>query len=52
MKAIVPDGSQANDKTGKRIRAALTAQLQTQGWDIERFALCKQKIGNCAGDFF
>ena len=52
MKAIILDGSQANDKTGERVRAALTAQLQTQGWDVEQFALCEQKIGNCAGDFF
>ena len=52
MKAIIPDGSQANDKTGKRVRAALTAQLQTQGRDVEQIALCEQKIGNCAGDFF
>ena len=52
MKAILLDGSQENDNTGERVRAALTAQLQTQGWDVEHFALCEQKIGNCAGDFF
>ncbi len=31
---------------------ALTAQLQARGWEVEHFALCEKKIGNCAGDFF
>ena len=52
MKAILLDGSQANDKTGERVRAALMAQLQTRGWDVEHFTLCEKQIGNCAGDFF
>jgi multimeric flavodoxin WrbA len=52
MKAILLDGSGANDHTGERVRAALTAQLQTQGWDMEQLALCEKKIGPCAGDFF
>lgn len=52
MKAILLDGTQANDSTGERVRAALEAELKTQGWDIEYFNLCEQKIGNCAGDFF
>jgi hypothetical protein len=46
MKAILLDGSRANDNVGGRVRAALTAQLQTQGWDVEHFALCEKKIGN------
>ena len=52
MKAIILDGSHANDSTGGRVRAALTAQLQAWGWDVEHIALCEKKIGNCAGDFF
>ena len=52
MKAILLDGSSANDSTGERVREALTEQLQSQGWDVEHFALCENKIGNCAGDFF
>jgi len=52
MKAILFDGSQTNDITGRRVRAALTVQLQAQGWDVEHIALCEQKIGNCAGDFY
>ena len=52
MKAILLDGSGAIDSTGERIRAALAAELQTQGWDVEHIALRDKKIGNCAGDFF
>lgn len=52
MKAILLDGSQSNDHTGQRARAALTAQLQDRGWDVAHVALCQQKIGSCAGDFF
>lgn len=52
MKTTILNGSTKNDITGERIRTALTAQLQMQGWDVEHFALCEQKIGNCAGDFF
>jgi len=52
MKAILLDGSRANDSMGARVRAALTAQLESQGWDVEPYALCEKKIGNCAGDFF
>ena len=52
MKAVILDGSRANDSTGKRINAVLIAQLQNQGWNVEHFALCERKIGNCAGDFF
>ena len=36
MKAILLNGSHANDSTGERVRAALTAQLETQGWDCDR----------------
>jgi len=52
MKAILLDGSQANDNTGQRIRTSLTAELQNQGWDVEYVNLGEKKIGNCAGDFF
>jgi len=52
MKAVLLDGSQTNDKTGGYIRAALEAEFKTRGWQVEHFALCEQKIGNCAGDFF
>lgn len=52
MKAILLDGSNVNDTTGERIRTALTAQLQTRGWDVEHVVLRDKKIGNCAGDFF
>jgi len=52
MKAVLLDGSQANDVTGKRMRPVLTSELQTQGWDVEAIVLREQKIGNCAGDFF
>jgi len=52
MKAILLDGSKSNDNTGERVRLALMAQLQAQGWDVEHFALCESRIGNCAGYFF
>jgi multimeric flavodoxin WrbA len=52
MKAILLNGSKENDRTGERIRAALMAEFQAWGWDVEDFNLCEQKIGNCAGDFF
>jgi len=52
MKAILLDGSQANDNTGERVRAALAAELQARGWDVELIVLREKKIGNCAGDFF
>jgi multimeric flavodoxin WrbA len=52
MKAILLDGSQANDNTGVRVRAALAAELQARGWDVELIVLREKKIGNCAGDFF
>ena len=52
MKAILLDGSHATDTTGERVRTALTAQLQAQGWDVEHIVLREKKIGDCAGDFF
>jgi hypothetical protein len=52
MKAILLNGSDANDTTGEGVRKALMAQLQAQDWQVEHFALCESKIGNCAGDFF
>jgi len=52
MKAIILDGSQANDLTGERVRAALLVKLQTQGYEVEHLLLREKKLGNCAGDFF
>jgi multimeric flavodoxin WrbA len=52
MKAILLDGSQEDGNTGERVRAALTAQLQAQDWDVEHIVLREKKIGPCAGDFF
>ncbi|MBI5033961.1 MAG: NAD(P)H-dependent oxidoreductase [Chloroflexi bacterium] len=52
MKAILLDGSHANDSTDERVRAALTTQLQAEGWAVEHIVLREKKIGNCAGDFF
>ncbi len=52
MKAILLNGSVENDRTGERVRRNLLAEFEARGWDVEHFALCEQKIGNCAGDFF
>ena len=52
MKAVILDGSKANDLTGERVRKLFITQLQNNDWDIEHIILEKQKIGNCAGDFF
>jgi len=52
MKAIILDGSGKTDPTGERVRAALLAKLEAQGWEIEHYLLRETKIGNCAGDFF
>ena len=52
MQAILLDGSQANDLTGERVRAALLAQLAAQGYAVEHLLLREKKLGNCAGDFF
>ena len=52
MKAILLDGSQADDNFGERVSATLTTQFQLLGWDIEHIVLRDTKIGNCSGDFF
>src|SRR6266511_3690567 len=52
MKALILDGSRANDLTGQRVHAALTTELETHGWQVEHVLLREKKIGNCAGDFF
>ncbi len=52
MKAILLDGSQANDSTGERVREALAGQLHAEGWHVEHIVLREKKIGPCAGDFF
>ena len=52
MKAIILNGSHENDATGERVKAALLAELQAGGWEVEHILLRERKIGNCAGDFF
>lgn len=52
MRATILNGSQVHDSVGARVHTVLAAQLEAQGWQVEHFALCNQKIGNCAGDFF
>jgi multimeric flavodoxin WrbA len=52
MKAVLLDGSRANDETGARVRAALRAELEAQGWDVEHVSLCDQTIGACGGEFY
>jgi multimeric flavodoxin WrbA len=52
MKAILLDGSHANNHLGERIRAALIGQLHASGWEVNPIVLRERKIGNCAGDFF
>ena len=52
MKALILNGSLEGDTTGERVRAALMAELQKRGWEIEHVLLREKKIGNCAGDFY
>jgi multimeric flavodoxin WrbA len=52
VKAILLDGSRVNDHTGERVRAALTAQLSAQGWEVEHVVLREKQIGACGGEFF
>jgi multimeric flavodoxin WrbA len=52
MKALILDGSQADDLVAVKINAALLSKLQERGWDVEHILLREQKIGNCAGDFY
>jgi multimeric flavodoxin WrbA len=52
MKAIILNGSSESDATAERVRAALAAELNGRGWEVQSIQLCKEKIGNCAGDFF
>ncbi len=52
MKALILNGSHAQDATAEEISAALCAQLRSRGWEFEHILLRDQKIGNCAGDFF
>lgn len=52
MKAILLDGSRANDVTSPRVQSALTTELESRGWQVEHILLREKKIGNCAGDFF
>lgn len=51
-KAVVLDGSQAQDHTGARMRLALRSELHARGWEVQEYLLREKKIGNCAGDFF
>jgi len=48
MKALILDGSHANDPQAVNITNALRKHLP----DAETIILREQKIGNCAGDFF
>ena len=52
MKAILLDGSRPEDIIAQRVYPALTAELNSLGWQVERMCLREKKIGNCAGDFF
>lgn len=52
MKAVILDGSKANDATGERVRKALLTNLKSLGWEVEHQLLREKKLGNCAGDFF
>ncbi len=52
MKALLLDGSAANDEFGARTCTALKFQLKAFGWDSEHIILRDKKIGNCSGDFF
>jgi len=52
MKAILLDGSHANDVTSNRVHTALISELESRGWQVEQVLLREKKIGNCAGDFF
>ena len=52
MKALILNGSNENDTTGERVKTALMAELQADGWEAEHVLLREQKIGNCEGDFF
>ncbi|MBW7882724.1 MAG: NAD(P)H-dependent oxidoreductase [Caldilineaceae bacterium] len=51
-RAILLDGTPANDRTGPRVSATVMKELQSRGWEVEHVVLREQKIGNCAGDFF
>ena len=52
QKALLLDGSHADDDTGERVRAALAAGLQSDGWVVEHVVLREKTIGDCAGDFY
>ena len=52
MKAILLNGSPADDPTGERLRQVLTGELTARGWQVEHVLLRERKIGACAGDFF
>jgi len=52
MKALLLNGSDANDLTGQRLQQALEAALQARGWQVESVLLREKKIAPCAGDFF
>jgi multimeric flavodoxin WrbA len=52
MKALIFDGSAADDPQSAKVNAGLFASLRARGWDITHILLREQKIGNCAGDFF
>ena len=51
-KALILDGTNAGDETGRRISTILQAELRAQAWEIEHLALKDMRFGHCAGDFF
>jgi multimeric flavodoxin WrbA len=51
-KILILDGANASDITGPRVLAALQAELESRGWEVDLLTLRNMKIGNCSGDFF
>ena len=51
MKTLILDGSQAGDRVGSFLAAALQAEIAKRGWSSEVVVLREKKIGNCMGDF-
>ncbi|NTW04151.1 MAG: NAD(P)H dehydrogenase, partial [Oscillochloris sp.] len=52
MKALILNGSHADDTSAEMIATVLSDRLQSHSWEIEQILLREQKIGACAGDFF
>ena len=52
MKALLLDGTRANDSNGERIRNILVEELKSSEWVTEHIILEQSTIGNRAGDFY